>query len=278
VTPRAGASGTGSIAFRVYACPGLTLDTFDPAACAPAAGGYDVALSGGSLPAPLTLADAVPGPAGGLVWDDLPFGRYVFTQPVLPPGAATYFVPGSAAVGLLADNSGYAVAIDAGAPNIVLDVYALGSPPLAPTPPPLPPTPFPPPTAVPDVPPPTPVPASTEVPAVDSDGDGLTDDVEIDFYGTDPARFDTDGDGNGDGAEVAAGTDPFAAAAPDPPAPTPAPAPAADVDGDGLADTDEAAYGANPAAPDTDGDGFSDGTEVALGTDPANSSDIPAAT
>ena len=36
----------------------------------------------------------------------------------------------------------------------------------------------------------------------DSDGDGLTDDEEVNVYGTDPTLFDSDGDGLGDGVEL----------------------------------------------------------------------------
>jgi hypothetical protein len=43
----------------------------------------------------------------------------------------------------------------------------------------------------------------------DSDGDGLSDGVEIYDLGTNPVNPDTDGDGYTDGAEVAAGTDPM---------------------------------------------------------------------
>ena len=262
-TPRATGTAvpgtTGSIGFRVFACPGVSIETFDPAACAPATGGYDVTLTGPDLDAPLTLADAESGEGGALVWDDLPFGQYVFSQPVLPAGTASYYVPGSAAVGLLPDNSGYSVAIDASAPDIVLDVYDLAPLPPPPTPVLLP-TPVPLPTSAPPLP--------TAAAAIDSDGDSLTDDVEVATYGTDPNAFDTDGDGIGDGEEVFAGTDPFT--------PNGAP-PAVDADGDGLADADEAAFGTNASAPDTDGDGWLDGDEVAQGTDPANSSSVPTA-
>ncbi|MBE2272216.1 MAG: SH3 domain-containing protein, partial [Anaerolinea sp.] len=48
-------------------------------------------------------------------------------------------------------------------------------------------------------------------PAVDSDGDGLTDAEEI-ALGTDPNNPDTDGDGFSDGEEVAAGSSPLDAA------------------------------------------------------------------
>ena len=43
---------------------------------------------------------------------------------------------------------------------------------------------------------------------VDYDGDGLTDADEVDLYGTDPYRWDTDGDGYGDGEELRACTSP----------------------------------------------------------------------
>jgi hypothetical protein len=46
----------------------------------------------------------------------------------------------------------------------------------------------------------------------DSDGDGLPDDAERDYYLTDPARPDTDGDGVADGEEVASCRNPASAA------------------------------------------------------------------
>jgi hypothetical protein len=48
-----------------------------------------------------------------------------------------------------------------------------------------------------------------DVPPVDTDEDGLSDDDETDIYGTDPAQFDTDGDCYGDGTEVSGETDPL---------------------------------------------------------------------
>lgn len=44
---------------------------------------------------------------------------------------------------------------------------------------------------------------------VDSDGDGLSDNDEINNYGTDPLNPDSDGDGYNDGQEVSAGYDPL---------------------------------------------------------------------
>lgn len=85
----------------------------------------------------------------------------------------------------------------------------------------------------------------------DTDGDGLNDSDELN-RATDPRKPDTDGDGLTDGYEVANGSDPLKT----------------DTDGDGLTDGAEAARGTNPANPDTDGDGARDGYEVALACDP----------
>ncbi|MCB9681248.1 MAG: FG-GAP repeat protein [Alphaproteobacteria bacterium] len=115
----------------------------------------------------------------------------------------------------------------------------------------------------------------------DTDGDGLPDDSEIAYWGTDPNLYDSDGDGLSDGEETPCGT------ATDPLDP--------DTDGDGISDGDEVAttmtdptvadtdgdgdgiadlgetlvYGTDPGDVDTDGDGIHDGDEVwGHGTDP----------
>lgn len=72
---------------------------------------------------------------------------------------------------------------------------------------------------------------------VDSDGDGLSDEEEVNTYETDPLVADTDGDGLLDGAEVDGGTD--------------------------------------PTVLDTDGGGAWDGYELANGSDPTDGSDDP---
>ena len=83
--------------------------------------------------------------------------------------------------------------------------------------------------------------------AVDTDGDGLTDDDETNIYGTDPNLADTDGDGLTDGEEVNTyNTQPNNT----------------DTDGDGLTDGAEIANSADPLVTDTDSDGLTDGEEV----------------
>jgi Tol biopolymer transport system component len=95
--------------------------------------------------------------------------------------------------------------------------------------------------------------AAAQIGEEDTDGDGLTNDREIEL-GTDPENPDSDGDGLLDGNEVERGTDPLNP----------------DTDGDGLSDGDEVQRGTDPLNPDTDGDGLSDGDEVQRGTDPLN--------
>lgn len=82
----------------------------------------------------------------------------------------------------------------------------------------------------------------------DTDGDGLTDGEEVLVYLTDPLNDDTDDDGLTDGQEITLyATDPL-----DP-----------DMDNDGLTDGEEVlTYLTDPNAPDSDGDGLSDGQEV----------------
>jgi hypothetical protein len=69
----------------------------------------------------------------------------------------------------------------------------------------------------------------------DTDGDGLSDQQETAFYGTDPNRADTDDDGLSDAAEIwVHGTDPLNA----------------DTDGDGMSDGAEVLAGRSPLVSD----------------------------
>ena len=95
----------------------------------------------------------------------------------------------------------------------------------------------------------------------DTDGDGLPDGVEVNLLETDPLNVDTDGDGLSDGVEVTTlGTDPL-----DP-----------DTDGDGLDDGPEVNHWhTDPNDRDTDGDGYRDGKELQKGSDPKDPNSVP---
>ena len=95
---------------------------------------------------------------------------------------------------------------------------------------------------------------------VDRDADLLKDAQELDL-GTDPFLADTDGDGLADGDETDFySTDPLRA----------------DTDGDGLDDQEEVAViFTNPFLVDTDGDGIDDAAEVAAQTNPLDMLSLP---
>jgi hypothetical protein len=94
---------------------------------------------------------------------------------------------------------------------------------------------------------------------IDSDNDGISDDDEMNLYGTNPKSNDTDGDGLSDSDEIHVyGSNPLSS----------------DSDGDGLDDGLEInVYDTNLSNPDTDGDGLSDGDEVNIHESNASSSD-----
>jgi hypothetical protein len=105
-----------------------------------------------------------------------------------------------------------------------------------------------------------PSPATTSAEEADSDGDGLTDELET-ALGTDPLLLDSDADGVSDSDEI----DFYGTDALDP-----------DTDDDELDDAEELlTYGANPLLADTDGDNVSDGEEVTRGSDPLDASSRP---
>ncbi len=87
----------------------------------------------------------------------------------------------------------------------------------------------------------------------DIDKDGLSNLAEVYVYKTDPNRADTDGDGLSDDLEIELKTDPLIA----------------DTDDDGLSDAEELRLNTNPRFADTDGDNLSDGLEMLrLNTNP----------
>ena len=85
---------------------------------------------------------------------------------------------------------------------------------------------------------------------LDSDGDGLTDTMEISTYGTHPYSMDSDGDGINDKVELEYWGTNWSA----------------DPDGDGLISLLD---------PDADNDGFTDGIERSQDTDPASAASQP---
>lgn len=107
----------------------------------------------------------------------------------------------------------------------------------------------------------------------DTDGDGLTDDQEVNVHKTDPTNPDTDYDGLIDGDEKAKGTDPKKP----------------DTDGDGIKDGDEVSGNngnkdwdsdgeldpTNPTKRDSDNDGVDDKTEIEKGTNPNDPNSKP---
>ena len=111
---------------------------------------------------------------------------------------------------------------------------------------------------------------------VDSDGDGVSDETEIEM-GTDPNNPDSDGDGKPDGkedadedgvpdyVEIELGTDPNQADSNGDGIPDGQD----DTDGDGLNNSEEGVLGTSSESADSDGDGISDYLEVwVYGTDP----------
>lgn len=97
---------------------------------------------------------------------------------------------------------------------------------------------------------------------LDDDGDGYSDDDEINIYHTSPKRADSDGDGLSDSDEILIHlTNPNIA----------------DTDNDGLRDGEEVTtYHTSPLLADTDSDGFLDGYEVLTGKSPLDPQDKPA--
>ncbi|MFH1263867.1 MAG: hypothetical protein V1495_10565 [Pseudomonadota bacterium] len=98
--------------------------------------------------------------------------------------------------------------------------------------------------------------------SLDSDGDGLTDDQEVEL-GIDPRNPDTDGDLVNDFVELTIGADPLvrgdSVCEVDK---------QGDADGDGLLDCEEILLGTKEYSFDSDLDGLADGMEFSAGTSP----------
>jgi hypothetical protein len=101
---------------------------------------------------------------------------------------------------------------------------------------------------------------------VDTDGDGLDDDIEA-LIGTSPLLVDTDGDGFSDLLEYRLRNSGFNPLYPDDANCIQA-TDREDTDGDGLLNCEERYIGTSLELPDTDGDGMSDDLEYRNGTNP----------
>jgi hypothetical protein len=108
---------------------------------------------------------------------------------------------------------------------------------------------------------------SAPTPAIDSDGDRLSNTLE-NTLGTNPFVPDTDYGGMLDGDEFDLGRNPL-----NPADDTSSSSGPGDLDGDGLSDALEALMGTNPNNPDTDGGGVHDGMEVARSSNPLDPGD-----
>lgn len=101
---------------------------------------------------------------------------------------------------------------------------------------------------------------------VDSDNDGISDQLETQVYQTDQNKADTDGDGFNDKQEIINGYDPLKKGE--------AKLKEIDFDKDGLSDQMELIFNTDPTNPDSDNDGYKDGAEVKASYNPASSTPI----
>lgn len=212
-----------SLRIAVRLCPeGTTYFGFDPQGCQRAEGDYQLALvkPDGTR---LRMRDASRATQSFVRWSGLKPGEYVLVVVKMPDSYLSYSLDGFICC---STNEGYSVTIGKdevldGTIYLFQSDWGVGAPV---------------PTAVPVVPTPVPQPeqSGNPPPGVDSDGDGLSDELELNVFGTSPTLIDSDGDTIPDGVE-AFGTNGYLTA---------------------------------PALPDTDFDGVNDNVEIQQGTDP----------
>lgn len=111
----------GSIVIQVFSCPpGMSAESFDPTACVPAEGDFDVTLAGATLEGPLTLADAAV--SGDLyTWNTLPAGDYIVAEALLPDGYDSYLLAATGVTG--SEGVGFTVTLDPSASPLAVRIY-----------------------------------------------------------------------------------------------------------------------------------------------------------
>lgn len=122
--------------------------------------------------------------------------------------------------------------------------------------------------------------SSSSAPSLDSDSDGIADDVEKKL-GSNPQKADSDGDGFSDGVALSLGYNPNGKGVLSKNDLSLVDIPQledsegnsviVDSDNDGISDKDEIIFGIDPFNSDSDGDGFSDGEEIIKGFNPLES-------
>lgn len=119
--PSVASMGIGSVTILVANCPpGMQPASLIVADCGVASDDFDVTLSGDALRTTLTLADAAKR-ENTYTWDNLPYGRYLLAEAVLPQGYDAYIVSAAAATG--EPETGYTITVDATTPDILLTIY-----------------------------------------------------------------------------------------------------------------------------------------------------------
>jgi hypothetical protein len=205
-----------SLRIAVRLCSeGMTYFALDPGGCRRADGDFQLALvtEKGKR---LRMSDASRVEPGFVRWSGLKKGEYVLVVGKLPEGYNSYSLDGYICCSA---NEGYAITIGKdelidGTLYLFTPEFGVGRPvQVAQTQPTLP---------------------SNPTARGDTDGDGLSDELEINVFGTSPNQVDSDGDTLGDGVE-AFGTNGYLTA---------------------------------PALPDTDRDGVNDNVEIERGTNP----------
>ena len=212
-----------SLRIAVRLCrEGMTYFGLDPSGCTRAEGDYQLVLVAADGTR-LRMSDASRVESSFVRWSGLKAGEYVLVIGKMPDGYRSYSLDGFICC---STNTGYRVVIEKdqvvdGTLYLFQSDWGVGAPP---------------PTAVPVVPTPAPQPQQpvNPQPGVDTDGDGLSDELEINVFGTSITLVDSDGDTILDGVE-AFGTNGYLTA---------------------------------PALPDTDFDGVDDNVEIQQGTNP----------